>query len=664
MDSLAKTMEDLRNASQELQRCLDLIVNAAPSLKEYEQFVGNDSTFFKALFQSQDIDLKDPAIKRAVYLKEIYNSGGLDPLKKVLDGDSNIEDIISSLQNHKITIPVSSPSDVYPLDVEKPSVDLTDASKRKKIRRSETPVNDDVFASSGVLNSINSYDLSEFQHEPDGNNYGCTIDLPDNLHKRDRNHMILSKEDLPRPPAIHDVSLLNKIFTHQSIVNNLYTNESNKVQFHNERVEFLGDSFLQFVVTMLIYERFPNFSEGQMSLLRASIVSNKNLLEWSKLYKFDKALKKNFNDSAITGDKKIYADVFEAYLGGLVEQYMMETDDGLTNMADFMKCWFDSKGWIETLAEFKIQSFDKNLYFKMQYSKTAKQDIRNLIGPINVPDYIRVDLGDHTFISCVKIQNKIYGYGTGTSNKEADSRAAIDAMKNPLIKDICPNDLWNKYEDSLGLNEKGGLNFSDSSHAVTEEQLNKLTKEILIKYKSGAFKLLNSENNPNTLLIDSKIRNEFTIEIKSKYAINDDCVEDENYYNPIITRGRGGVFNEAESKRVKKRKLKEIEGGIMRNISFTLDDGTNLLCHEVLITPDSLDRDSKNKVNSVFHKRGSAPDYRMYKTDDDYFLCELWYGSDQIVSYGLARSKQDSAQLAAQLAFIREEYFGYEDELN
>lgn len=655
MDGIAKTLDDLRAASYELKRCLDIIVKTAPSAQEYQHLVGSDSAFFKSIFQSQEIDLEDPAIKQAVYIKELYDAGSLDSLKRVLDDETDIKDIISSFRKTHIASPQATASEK--------SNGSSDHFKSISTRVTSPP-DESAFLSSGVLNSLTTYDLSEFQHEPEANGaHGCTIDMPDNFHKREKNQNIISKEDLPRPPAIHDVSLLNKIFTHQSIVNNIYTSETNKVQFHNERVEFLGDAFLQFITTMMIYERFPNFSEGQLSLLRASIVSNKNLLEWSKLYKFDKALKKNFNDSAITGDNKLYADVFEAYLGGLVEQYMIETDDGLTNMADFMKCWFDAKGWIETLSESKIQSFDKNLYYKMQYSKTAKQDIRNLIGVINVPEYLRVELEDRSFISCVKIQNMVYGYGLGTSNKEADARAATDAMRNPSFRRLCQDDIWNKYENTVGLNQNGGLNFTESSQSITKDQLNKLTREILTKYKNGDFKLLDSDNNPTAMLINDSIRSEFNSELKSKYSITDDYVEDSSYYNPMITRGRGGVFNEQESKRVKKRKLKEIDGGITRNVPYILDDGSKILCHEVLISPSEIDRDSKNKINSMFHKRGSAPDYRLLRTNDDYYLCELWYGSDQIVSYGMARTKQDASQLAAQLAFIREEYFGYETQL-
>lgn len=658
-------MEDLRHALQELQTSFAKIVKRAPTLKEYNHLLSDESSFTKSILGIKNADLEDEHVRKAVYIKELSHSGLLDELKLVLESDKKIDEILKANQ-HPENVLISSqslPKSETTSDHVPPTPScVVGSSDLEEVHNCEPEFD------ASVINSMNTFDLSKFQMEPVRDGHGMTIDLHDNLHKRTRNNELVSPDNLPRPPAIHDVKLLNKIFTHQSIVNNIYAAKDFKTNFHNERVEFLGDAFLQFVVTMIIYERFPTFNEGQLSLLRSSIVNNKNLIEWSKLYQFDKALKKNINEGVLLSDKKMDADVFEAYLGGLVEQYMMETEEGLTNMADFMKCWFDAKGWLEVLSEEKIRQFDSSLYSKLQYSKTAKQDIRNLLGIINVPEYIRIELPDHSFLSSVKIQNIFYGYGIGTSNKEADARAAVDAMRNPLLRSLCMDAIWAKYEDQIGINEQGGLDFNGVAQPISSEQLSMLKEFILIKYKSGRFKLLKSGNNHEAIVLDDNDRRALLQTRSNLDPYNDNgnmdariSIENDLYYLPFVTRGRGGVLNTDEAALVKKRKMKHIEGGIIRNICYELEYGEEILCHEVLVTPEIFDRDSKNKVNSIFKKRGGDADYRIYRTIDDEFLCELWFSNKQIVTYGISRTKKDASQLAAQLAIIREEFFGYED---
>jgi hypothetical protein len=82
------------------------------------------------------------------------------------------------------------------------------------------------------------------------------------------------------------------------------------------------------------------------------------------------------------------------------------------------------------------------------------------------------------------------------------------------------------------------------------------------------------------------------------------------------------------------------------------------MCHEVLESCDDVDMDSKNRVNSFFNKRGGSPNYNVFRTAKDEFLCELWFNSQQIVSYGLDRNKRFAAQKAAMLALKREDFYG------
>jgi dsRNA-specific ribonuclease len=105
-------------------------------------------------------------------------------------------------------------------------------------------------------------------------------------------------------------NLLNEIFIHPI----------------NQRLEFLGDSIIDIIVTLELYHKYPNESEGELTLRRQKIVQNQNLSEVSiKIYDLnkyhkidDKMIQKDINDFIEKkGDPpKIISDIFEALVGG------------------------------------------------------------------------------------------------------------------------------------------------------------------------------------------------------------------------------------------------------------------------------------------------------------------------------------------------------------
>lgn len=111
---------------------------------------------------------------------------------------------------------------------------------------------------------------------------------------------------------------------------------------HNfQRMEFLGDAYLQMVSTHILYDRFPGSREGPLSDMRAKLVANIPLFEYARLY--------NFN-SLIPGSPtwKMLADSFEAYVAGVV---LSDPGDGIQKL----------KEWLEALYEPKMQEMARNL---------------------------------------------------------------------------------------------------------------------------------------------------------------------------------------------------------------------------------------------------------------------------------------------------------------
>ena len=69
-----------------------------------------------------------------------------------------------------------------------------------------------------------------------------------------------------------NLSLLNRALTHRS-----YVNEHNQPLQDNERLEFLGDAVLDFVVGSWLYNHFPEMAEGALTRMRAALVGNQQL---------------------------------------------------------------------------------------------------------------------------------------------------------------------------------------------------------------------------------------------------------------------------------------------------------------------------------------------------------------------------------------------------
>ncbi|KAH3666693.1 hypothetical protein WICMUC_005510 [Wickerhamomyces mucosus] len=149
------------------------------------------------------------------------------------------------------------------------------------------------------------------------------------------------EEDNSYPPkllAFKNPELNKKVFTHRSVDPKL---------FDNGRLEFIGDSILNHITTEIIFKRYPDANEGQLTKLRQHIVNNDNLVKWSTLYNFDDKLDYIVDDKLqfLNGKQKIYADTFEVYIGGLY------IDDNYSSNR--------VGAWLSSLINHKLDEFDR-----------------------------------------------------------------------------------------------------------------------------------------------------------------------------------------------------------------------------------------------------------------------------------------------------------------
>ncbi|SCU90032.1 LADA_0F01398g1_1 [Lachancea dasiensis] len=239
----------------------------------------------------------------------------------------------------------------------------------------------------------------------------------------------------PKLPEIKNSAIRARVFIHKSIINDkLYLSEHDMIKAHNERLEFLGDSILNTTITMILYNKFPHLSEGQLSKLRMKLISNERLKKWSFLYKFNEKLRTNIDKSCETnefkqGKQKLYADVFEAYIGGLLE------DDPKHNLPRVRK-WL-SKLALPVIEEEVKKDDDLDL---TEVDVNSKKTLYSLIGyaalnlhykPVQKP----TSENPIALVECRIKDGTVLGVGKGKNIKTAGMRAAQQVLRNkPLIE--------------------------------------------------------------------------------------------------------------------------------------------------------------------------------------------------------------------------------------
>lgn len=188
----------------------------------------------------------------------------------------------------------------------------------------------------------------------------------------------------------------------------------------NEKLEFLGDSILEFVSSEYMYNKYTNLKEGEMTKVRATVVCEKSL------YKI--ATKHNFSDflylgksELMTGGKKrpaILADSVEAVIAA------MFIDGGLEPAKKFI---------IENLKD-EIEIATKHVGEK-DY-KTVLQEELQKNGDVKIEYKIIKETGpdhDKTFEAQVSLNGKKLATGVGKSKKEAEMKAAQKALERGKV---------------------------------------------------------------------------------------------------------------------------------------------------------------------------------------------------------------------------------------
>lgn len=213
-------------------------------------------------------------------------------------------------------------------------------------------------------------------------------------------------------PKIKNKKLLEVALTHRS-----FLNESKEKVPSNERLEFLGDSILSFVVSGYLFNTYPEFDEGKLTNLRSLLVNTRMLALIAKECELGSKLRlsKGEEEGGGRNNQSLLADTFEAFIGALFMDQGIEEVEKFINSAvipradDFIKknMLKDPKSMLQEYVQAKKQNSPLYKVLSEEGPAHAKQ-----------------------FMVGAYVGEKLFGQGKGKSKQEAEENAAKSALES------------------------------------------------------------------------------------------------------------------------------------------------------------------------------------------------------------------------------------------
>ncbi|MED7819432.1 MULTISPECIES: ribonuclease III [unclassified Francisella] len=197
-----------------------------------------------------------------------------------------------------------------------------------------------------------------------------------------------------------DQTLLLRALTHRS-----------KTKKNYERLEFLGDSILGFVIAEELYTKFPDLAEGKLSQIRSKLVKGATLAQLALQFKIDEYVILGASEQGGQKREKILEDIFEAIIGAI---YL---DSDFATVKKVVIGWYK-----DVIANINLDSV------KIKDNKSKLQEIL-LQNSLSLPEYSieTIEGKDHEQIFTIKassIELNINVKAQGTSRRKAEQQAA------------------------------------------------------------------------------------------------------------------------------------------------------------------------------------------------------------------------------------------------
>jgi ribonuclease-3 len=208
----------------------------------------------------------------------------------------------------------------------------------------------------------------------------------------------------------NNLALLTRALTHRSFIN-----ENPEALEDNERLEFLGDAVLDFMVGAWLYHRFPEMSEGDLTLMRTALVRTEQLADFARMIDLGSAMRLGQGEVSSGGRTRdaLLCGGFEALIGS----YYL--DQGIKSVERFFEPFLDRV--ITEIMENGQPRDPKSLlqeWTQARGLKAPKYETTSEKGP------------DHAKVFEVKVHvpGKVTGHGKGNSKREASKLAAQAAL--------------------------------------------------------------------------------------------------------------------------------------------------------------------------------------------------------------------------------------------
>lgn len=208
-----------------------------------------------------------------------------------------------------------------------------------------------------------------------------------------------------------DYLLLSRALTHRS-----YLNENPEALEDNERLEFLGDAVLDFIVAAWLYNHFPELKEGDLTRIRSALVRTEQLAKFGKEINLGSAIRLGVGEDhgGGRGRKALLCGTFEALVGAL---YL---DAGLEKVREFVEPKLECA--VDQILTSRADQDPKSVFQEWVQSKGYGPPNYQTISEKG-PDHEKV------FEVEVKVNGKTYGRGRGHTKQAAAKEAAREAIE-------------------------------------------------------------------------------------------------------------------------------------------------------------------------------------------------------------------------------------------
>lgn len=203
----------------------------------------------------------------------------------------------------------------------------------------------------------------------------------------------------------------------QALIHRSYLNENKELNLQsNERLEFLGDAVLEFWISDILYNRFPNFTEGDLTNLRSLVVCTTNLAKISAKIKLGDKLLLSKGEEKHGGrdNTSILADAFESYLGAIF------LDGGIKAVYKFLDKVVTPS--IDLISKQKTLKDPKSIFQEIAQDKEGITPNYKTLSESG-PDHKKI------FEVGVYLIDRLIAKGKGNSKQKAEEDASLNATK-------------------------------------------------------------------------------------------------------------------------------------------------------------------------------------------------------------------------------------------